>query len=384
MALTKMEKYQLVNPVDYRIVVDDMQQPVLNENGDLVVMNNKSKNCVAVPNSEDVLKMFDLGCHENYESTPGLPKDSPEAIIMIEPVMPSQSSSKSYCTDKEKTFDTNQQLWITRYSTKRDIEATWKMLELVASKKYQDMFNNPKVAKNQVWKNIYEDLLLNGYRVAKTVIDGGVKCCQKWRNLEKKYKKYIMNKANQKCLKPKCPPLYFEQMDEILKESEKYSKSVIIRDDMAEPDTLGTDSIHLTSDSNTALNVITCPCSPGDDHSYVVNSSGHDSKCIKVKPMIIKRSTLNDGDNDSDDRGGHVDVGLPCSSSSSRQHRRVQRSAAMEHILQQLIHMHKDMMAMFDEHFTRMEDLIEENVAQSKRLADIMSQFSQADDRPGQ
>ncbi|XP_060844260.1 uncharacterized protein LOC132924149 [Rhopalosiphum padi] len=378
MALTKMEKYQLINSVDYRIVVDDMQQPVLNENGDLIVMNNDSKNFMAVPYSEDVLKMFDLRCHGNYESTPGSPKDSPEeAIVIIDPVMPNKSSSKSYCTDKEKTFDTNQLLWITKYSTKRDIEATWEMLELVASKKYQDMFNNPKMVKNQAWKNIYKELLLKGYRVAKTVIHGGVKCHQKWRNLEKRYKNYILNKGNPKCLKPKCPPPYFEKLDEILKESEKYSNTVVISDDMAEPDMLGTDSIHLTSDSNTALNVITCQYSPGDDHCYVVNSSGHDSKCIKVKPMVIKRSTLNGGDggyNDSDDGDGHVDVGLPCSTSSSRQHRSDQQSAAMEYILQQLVHMHKDTLAMIDEHFTRMEDLMKENVAQGKRLVDIMNQ----------
>jgi len=48
MALTKMEKYQLINLVDYRIVVDDMQQPVLNENGDLIVMNNDSEYCLKI------------------------------------------------------------------------------------------------------------------------------------------------------------------------------------------------------------------------------------------------------------------------------------------------------------------------------------------------
>jgi len=39
----KMEKYQWINPDNHSIAVDDQKQPVLNENGDLIVLDNESK-----------------------------------------------------------------------------------------------------------------------------------------------------------------------------------------------------------------------------------------------------------------------------------------------------------------------------------------------------
>jgi len=39
----KMEKYQWINPDNHSIAVDDQKQPVLNENGDLIVLDNESE-----------------------------------------------------------------------------------------------------------------------------------------------------------------------------------------------------------------------------------------------------------------------------------------------------------------------------------------------------
>lgn len=41
--IIKMEKYQWINPDNHSIAVDDQKQPVLNENGDLIVLDNESK-----------------------------------------------------------------------------------------------------------------------------------------------------------------------------------------------------------------------------------------------------------------------------------------------------------------------------------------------------
>jgi len=42
----KMEKYQWINPDNHSIAVDDQKQPVLNENGDLIVLDNESEYCL--------------------------------------------------------------------------------------------------------------------------------------------------------------------------------------------------------------------------------------------------------------------------------------------------------------------------------------------------
>jgi len=43
MTPVKMEKYQWINPDNHSIAVDDQKQPVLNENGDLIVLDNESE-----------------------------------------------------------------------------------------------------------------------------------------------------------------------------------------------------------------------------------------------------------------------------------------------------------------------------------------------------
>lgn len=42
-----MEKYQWINPDNHSIAVDDQKQPVLNENGDLIVLDNESEYCLS-------------------------------------------------------------------------------------------------------------------------------------------------------------------------------------------------------------------------------------------------------------------------------------------------------------------------------------------------
>lgn len=46
MTSISMEKYQWINPDNHNIAVDDQKQPVLNENGDLIVLDNESEYCL--------------------------------------------------------------------------------------------------------------------------------------------------------------------------------------------------------------------------------------------------------------------------------------------------------------------------------------------------
>ncbi|XP_022175075.1 uncharacterized protein LOC111037029 isoform X2 [Myzus persicae] len=356
----KMEKYQWINPDNHSIAVDDQKQPVLNENGDLIVLDNESGKCIAVPNSEDVLEIFGFGYHGSYGSPPGSPKDSPDRDM--KPIV-------------QVLTDTDQLLWSMRTPCQKDIEATREMLGLVASKKYQDMFNDQCTVKIRVWKRICEELMSKGYRIADSVNEGGIKCHQKWRNLEKSYRNYLISSTDPNSSAPKKPPPYFEALHDILKRKKKYAnaatytQTVVIGEDMADPDASNVSGMqnHHMNDSDAALDDMDDMDGTNDDHCYVVNSSGHVSKRFKVDPLTMC-STTSGGGGGGNGGGG---VGL----SSSRRHHHVQQPDVLEQILEQMVRVHRDTLSMHDRHFTRMEKLMKENASQTKRLADVMSQL---------
>ncbi|XP_025206898.1 uncharacterized protein LOC112602785 isoform X2 [Melanaphis sacchari] len=355
----KMEKYQWINPDNHSIAVDDQKQPVLNENGDLIVLDNESGKCISVPNSEDILEIFGFGYHGSYGSPPGSPKDSPEHDM--KPIV-------------QVLTDADQLLWSMRTPCQKDIEATREMLSLVASKKYQDMFNDQCTVKIRVWKRICEELMSKGYRIADSVNEGGIKCHQKWRNLEKSYRNYLISSTDPNSSAPKKPPPYFEALHDILKRKKKYAnaatytQTVVVGDDMTEPDASSISGIHHMNDSDAALDDMDDADGANDDHCYVVNSSGHVSKRFKVDPLTMCSTT-------SGGSGGGNGGGAGVGSSSSRRLHPAQQPDALEQILEQMIRVHRDTLSMHDRHFTRMEKLIKENAIQTKRLADVMSQL---------
>lgn len=360
-----MEKYQWINPDNHSIAVDDQKQPVLNENGDLIVLDNESGKCIAVPNSEDVLEIFGFGYHGGYGSPTGSPKDSPEHDM--KPIV-------------QVLTDADQLLWSMRTPCQKDIEATREMLALVASKKYQDMFNDQCTVKIRVWKRICEELMSKGYRIADSVNEGGIKCHQKWRNLEKSYRNYLISSTDPNSSAPKKPPPYFEALHDILKRKKKYAnaatytQTVVVGDDMTEPDASIISGIHHMNDSDAALDDMDDTDGQNDDHCYVVNSSGHVSKRFKVDPLAMCSTTSGGGNG----TGGGVG-----SSSSSRRHHHVQQPDVLEQILEHMVRVHRDTLSMHDRHLIRMEKLIKDNATQTKRLADVMSQLlhnSRADD----
>jgi len=266
------------------------------------------------------------------------------------------------------------------------------MLGLVASKKYQDMFNDQCTVKIRVWKRICEELMSKGYRIADSVNEGGIKCHQKWRNLEKSYRNYLISSTDPNSSAPKKPPPYFEALHDILKRKKKYAnaatytQTVVLGDDMTDADSSVVGGLpnhhHNMNDSDAALDDMDDMDGPNDDHCYVVNSSGHVSKRFKVDPLTICSTTS----------GGHghgVGVGHSSSSSSSRRnqrHHHAQQPDVLEQILEQMVRVHRDTLSVHDRHFSRMEKLMKENAVQTKRLADVMSQLlhsSRTDDCGG-
>lgn len=268
-----------------------------------------------------------------------------------------------------------------RTPCQKDIEATREMLALVASKKYQDMFNDQCTVKIRVWKRICEELMTKGYRIADSVNEGGIKCHQKWRNLEKSYRNYLISSTDPNSTAPKKPPPYFEALHEILKKKKKYAnaasytQTVVVPEDMLDSDTPGGGHHHL-NDSDAMDDMDMDMDGPNDDHCYVVNSSGHVSKRLKMDPLAVCSTAGGGGPSGGAGSGG------PSPSRSGSRHL-IQQPDVLEQILEQLVRVQRDTLVMNERHMSRMEKLMKENALQTRRLADVMAQLlhnSRADD----
>jgi len=118
-----------------------------------------------------------------------------------------------------------------------------------------------------------------------------------------------------------------------------------------------------------------------DDHCYVVNSSGHVSKRRKVDPLTVCSTTGGAGGRGVGGNGGGVGLG---GTSSTR--RLLQQPDVLEQILDKMVRVHRDATAVQERHFNRIEKVMKDYAAQTKRLADVMCQLLQnnrADDYGG-
>lgn len=277
--------------------------------------------------------------------------------------------------------DTDQLLWSMRTPCQKDIEATREMLALVGSKRYQDMFNDQCTVKIRVWKRICEELMAKGYRIADSINEGGIKCHQKWRNLEKSYRNYLISATDPNNTAPKKPPPYFEALHEILKRKKKYANAstyahtvMMSEQDIIDTEAQGSDRdddgtvdlehLHQLNESDPLEDYTDDVDGPNDDHCYVVNSSGHVSKRYKVDPLAVCSTTGSVGGNST-----------PTSRIRHHVQQQNQQPDPLEQILEQMVRLHRDTLAMHQRHFNRVEKLMRDNAAQTRRLADVMSQL---------
>lgn len=273
-------------------------------------------------------------------------------------------------------------MWSMRTPCQKDIEATKEMLALVGSKKYQDMFNDQCTVKIRVWKRICEELMSKGYRIADSINEGGIKCHQKWRNLEKSYRNYLISTTDPANTTPKKPPPYFEALHEILKRKKKYANAsafahtvLIHEQEIIETEAQGSDRDDDGGDNASYQNLhqINEDSLDGyndeidgsnDDHCYVVNSTGSVSKRFKVDPLAVCSTT-----------GGVGGNSRTSTRAKQSNHRPDQQFDTLDQILEQMVRLHRDTLSMHQRHFSRVEKLMRDNAAQTKRLADVMGQL---------
>lgn len=63
-----------------------------------------------------------------------------------------------------------------------------------------------------VWEKIANELQSQGFRIAKTIKDAGLRTFQKWRNMERTYWRYFKNPEECGDDKRKKKPYYFDAM----------------------------------------------------------------------------------------------------------------------------------------------------------------------------
>lgn len=80
-----------------------------------------------------------------------------------------------------------QDVWNTTRPRPIDHQATEEFIKVVMNEKIQHLLKDKRTPKTKVWKQVYDKMMLLGFRVCQLFTEGGIKCNQKWRNLEKNY-----------------------------------------------------------------------------------------------------------------------------------------------------------------------------------------------------
>lgn len=82
-----------------------------------------------------------------------------------------------------QSTDELQDVWNTTRPRPIDHRATEEFIKVVMSENIQNLLKDKRTPKTKVWN---DKMITLGFRVCQTPIEGGIKCNQKWRNLEKK------------------------------------------------------------------------------------------------------------------------------------------------------------------------------------------------------
>jgi len=81
-------------------------------------------------------------------------------------------------------------IWSSKRPTSKDNEGTETFISIVISEEIQKKMVDKKTVKKKIWQIVYYKMKEAGYLVSDEIIDGGNKCFQKWRNLEKSYQNH--------------------------------------------------------------------------------------------------------------------------------------------------------------------------------------------------
>nr|CAD7259862.1 unnamed protein product [Timema shepardi] len=138
-------------------------------------------------------------------------------------------TDSSQLTSDSQHLDEN--IWTLRNATPLDDEATETFINLVGSERYQNLLNDKKSTKTKVWEKIFEEMTSIGYKIASNTKEGGAKCSQKWRNLERSYLQFIHHvKATRN--DTKLPPKHYDLLHNILSKKYKDINLPVVLDTM--------------------------------------------------------------------------------------------------------------------------------------------------------
>ncbi|KAL5246058.1 hypothetical protein ACI65C_013466 [Semiaphis heraclei] len=84
----------------------------------------------------------------------------------------------------------NDFIWSSKRPTSKDNEGTETFISIEISEEIQKKMVDKKTVKTKVWQTVYSKMKDAGFNVADDIKDGGNKCFQKWRNLEKSYQNH--------------------------------------------------------------------------------------------------------------------------------------------------------------------------------------------------
>lgn len=123
---------------------------------------------------------------------------------------------------------TEEEIWCSRKPKPQDVKATEDLLNIINLENIQKLLLDKRTPKQKVWENIALKLQEDhGYVVGKSLKDSGMKCHQKWRNLEKGYMIFIQNSKKTGTGKTKSPA-YFELLHSILGKKHKVKPPILL------------------------------------------------------------------------------------------------------------------------------------------------------------
>lgn len=122
----------------------------------------------------------------------------------------------------------NDEIWCSRKPKPQDVKATEDLLNIIKLEGIQKQLLDKKTPKYKVWEKIALKLQEDhGYVVSKSLKDSGMKCHQKWRNLEKAYMAFIQNSKKTGTGKTKTPA-YFDLLHSILGSKHKVKPAILL------------------------------------------------------------------------------------------------------------------------------------------------------------
>lgn len=159
-------------------------------------------------------------------------------------------------------------VWSDRKVTNQDVEATEALVELYGSPEIQGLIKENKTRTKRIFQIIAGRLEEQGFPISDVPERAGERCFQKWRNLSRAYKEYIMHPERPDAAKRKPPPC-FHQLQDLLGRRLNLQLSGA----MDSPALDGEADAEVEGACQSLLNVVEVPESPPDGVSLPSTSS---------------------------------------------------------------------------------------------------------------